>query len=106
MIHPSIKVSGTNLNEIVNCLKGDISFILFKNSVKKDFMSRRRDAYNFNYSEYRILCNLNNFYQHCYEGKITEIEEHKRLFLKILQNYEIHYNIINNIIDKINSMTD
>src|SRR3954451_11054850 len=79
MIHPSIKVYGTNSDEILSCLKEDISFILFKNSIKRRLTNALE--YNFECDENVILKTLNQFRQHCYEGEITEIEEQKKLFL-------------------------
>jgi hypothetical protein len=103
MIHPSIKVSGNNFNEILNCLKEDISFIIYKNSVKRRFQV---SEFDFTSSESCILTSLNQFRQFCYEGEINEIDEQKKLFLNILPKRSVHYNFINNNIDKINSMED
>src|SRR5436305_12562331 len=55
MIHPSIKISGTNLNEIVNSLKEDISFISFKDSIKRSFDA---SEYDFRHEEHEILVAL------------------------------------------------
>ena len=104
MIHPSINVSDVdNFDELIEWLKEDVSFISFKNSVKRRF---KPYEYNFECNEDGILKSLNQFRQRCYEGEITEIEEQKNLLLNVLQDNYFQYNFIKKNLDKINSMDD
>src|SRR6266487_1486755 len=59
MIHPYIKVTGKDLNEIINCLKQDITFISFKDSIKRKIHTLK---FGYDDDDYSL------FLQLCYEG--------------------------------------
>ncbi|RIA86205.1 hypothetical protein C1645_807887 [Glomus cerebriforme] len=104
LIHPSIKIlpETNSFIGLINDLKSDISYDVFKNSVK----NKLQFNYNISTDENETLKFLNQFQQLLYEGEITEIGEQKKLFLDSLPKESIQYIFINHNFDKINSIEE
>ncbi|GBB99390.1 hypothetical protein RclHR1_03500015 [Rhizophagus clarus] len=99
LIRPSIKISPetNSFVGLINDLKSDISYDVFKSSVRK----KLQDLKLYHISDLTFLI---NFQQLCYEGEITEIEEQKKLFLNALPKESLQHAFIDHKFDKINSM--
>ncbi|CAI2183806.1 9142_t:CDS:2 [Funneliformis geosporum] len=85
VINPTIDISQniTTLNELVNVLKEDISFTLFKNSNKRKLQLLRYipDKEGGETSKFIL-----NFRQLCYNAEINDIEEQKKYLNQSFQN--------------------
>jgi hypothetical protein len=102
MVHPSINVSeAITLEEILNILKTDALFTLFKCSVREKLQMLKFDPKNKNYAQF-----INIFREYCYEAEINDLEEQKKLLLKKFSEDSFHYYFIYNNLEKINSLND
>jgi hypothetical protein len=80
MIHPSINVSeASTFDEILNILKTDTLFILFKYSVKEKLQKLNFDPKNEDHVQF-----IGIFKKYCYEAEINDVEEQKKLLLETL----------------------
>ncbi|GBB99383.1 hypothetical protein RclHR1_03500008 [Rhizophagus clarus] len=102
MIHPSINVSEANtFEEILNILKTDTLFTLFKYSVKEKLQMLKFDPENEDHTQF-----INLFREYCYEAEIYDVKEQKKLLLKKFSKDSFHYYYINNNLEKIKSLND
>jgi hypothetical protein len=101
MIHPSINVSeAITLEEILNILKTDTLFTLFKCSAKKKLQMLKFDPKNKNYAQF-----INIFREYCYEAEI-DVKKQKKLLLKKLPKDSFQHYFINNNLENIKSLND
>ncbi|PKY54622.1 hypothetical protein RhiirA4_448078 [Rhizophagus irregularis] len=76
MIHPSINVSKANtFEEILNILKTDTLFTLFKYSVKEKLQMLKFDPEDENHTQF-----INIFREYCYEAEINDVYANQTLF--------------------------
>jgi hypothetical protein len=102
MIHPSINVSEANtFDEILNILKTDTLFTLFKHSVKEKLQKLNFDPKNEDHVQF-----IGIFKKYCYEAEINDVEEQKKLLLKTLSEDSLHYYFINNNLENIKSLNN
>ncbi|PKC01796.1 hypothetical protein RhiirA5_426157 [Rhizophagus irregularis] len=102
MIHPSINVSKANtFEEILNILKTDTLFTLFKYSVKEKLQMLKFDPEDENHTQF-----INIFREYCYEAEINDLKEQKRLLLKKFSKDSFYYYFINNNLEKIIKLND
>ncbi|GBB99385.1 hypothetical protein RclHR1_03500010 [Rhizophagus clarus] len=102
MIHPSINVSkASTFDEIMNILKSDTIFTLFKYSVKKKLQKLEFDPQNEDHIQF-----ISIFRKYCYEAEINDVEEQKNLLLKKFSKNSFQYYFINNNFKKIKSLND
>ncbi|RIA86204.1 hypothetical protein C1645_342737 [Glomus cerebriforme] len=104
LIHPSIKIlpETNSIIGLVNDLKTDISYNIFKKSIKRKLQFN----YSISKNKHETLKFLNHFQQLLYEGEITEFGEQKKIFLNTLQKESIQHAFISHKFDKINSMEE
>jgi hypothetical protein len=102
MIHPSINVSeASTFDEILNILKTDTLFILFKYSVKEKLQKLNFDPKNEDHVQF-----IGIFKKYCYEAEINDVKEQKKLLLKTLSEDSFQYYFIYKNLGKVTSLND
>ncbi|RGB41951.1 hypothetical protein C1646_684524 [Rhizophagus diaphanus] len=102
MVHPSIDVSkASTFDEILNILKTDALFTLFKYSVEEKLQKLKFNPKNEDHVQF-----ISIFRKYCYEAEISDVERQKKLLLKKLSKDSLEYYFINNNLEKINSLND
>ncbi|GBB99386.1 hypothetical protein RclHR1_03500011 [Rhizophagus clarus] len=102
MIHPSIDVSkASTFDEILNILKSDALFTLFKYSVKEKLQMLKFDHKNDDHIRF-----ISIFRKYCYEAEINDVKEQKNLLLKKISKDSFQYCFINSNLEKIKSLND
>ncbi|PKC57540.1 hypothetical protein RhiirA1_446147 [Rhizophagus irregularis] len=102
MVHPSIDVSkASTFDEILNILKTDALFTLFKYSVEEKLQKLKFDPKNEDHVQF-----ISIFRKYCYEAEINDVERQKKLLLKKLSNDSLEYYFINDNLEKIKSLND
>ncbi|PKY54018.1 hypothetical protein RhiirA4_472568 [Rhizophagus irregularis] len=101
MVHPSIDVSkASTFDEILNILKTDVLFTLFKYSVEEKLQKLKFDPKNEDHVQF-----ISIFRKFCYEAEINDVEKQKKLLLKLSKD-SFQYYFINNNLEKIKSLDD
>jgi hypothetical protein len=102
LIHPSINVSeASTFDEILNILKTDTLFTLFKYSIKEKLQKLDFDPKNEDHVQF-----ISIFKKYCYEAEINDVKEQKKLLLEKLSKDSFLYYFINNNIENIKSLND
>ncbi|CAB4434133.1 unnamed protein product [Rhizophagus irregularis] len=91
MVHPSIDVS--KADEILNILKTDVLFTLFKYSVEEKLQKLKFDPKNEDHVQF-----ISIFRKYCYEAEINDVKKQKKLLLNKLSNDSLEYYFINDLI--------
>ncbi|PKK80959.1 hypothetical protein RhiirC2_841265 [Rhizophagus irregularis] len=102
MVHPSIDVSkASTFDEILNILKTDALFTLFKYSAEEKLQKLKFNPKNEDHVQF-----ISIFRKYCYEAEISDVERQKKLLLKKLSKDSLEYYFINNNLEKIKSLND
>jgi hypothetical protein len=105
LISPTIKLPTeiTDLEELRDALKKDITFTVFKNTNKGKLQSLKYKSEKDGGDTLNFLTDFRNL---CYNSEINDIEEQKEYFFKALINHQYFLTEFYKRMDNINSMNE
>jgi hypothetical protein len=100
MIHPSIYLA---YKEISKSLKADVSFVVFKNSVKRKLKALKFDPKGGENHIFQFIC---KFREYCYEAEINDVKEQMKYLLEKFPENSFQYKFITSNLEKIKTSDD